>query len=136
MKTSKIFELNAPYANQFQGKSPRILFVCSVGMLRSATACALAIQRGWNARAVGSSDAALIPLSVNLIMWAEKIVFVNVENYLESKKNTFEITGYDEDIDLKKIIWNIPDNFDYMDNWLCKLINFELDKVEKSKNET
>ena len=67
-------------------------------------------------------------------MWADKIVFVNIENYLEAKK-TFEITGYDEDIDLKQIIWNIQDDYDYMDHWLCKLINRELDKIE-GKNET
>ena len=59
---------------------------------------------------------------------------MNIENYLEAKK-TFEITGYDEDIDLKKIIWNVPDDYDYMDHWLCKLMNHELDKIE-GKNET
>lgn len=129
MKSAKIFELNSPYSNRYQGKAPRVLFVCSVGMLRSATAAALAIQRGWNARAVGSSDVALIPLSVNLIKWADKIVFVNAKNYLEAKK-TFEIVGYDEDINLKKIIWDIPDNYDYMDHWLCKLIDIELEKMQ------
>ena len=67
-------------------------------------------------------------------MWADKIVFVNVENYLEAKK-TFEITGYDEDIDLKQIIWNIQDDYDYMDHWLCTRINRELDEIE-GKNET
>ena len=84
-KNDAIFKTTAPYSNHYQGSDPRWLFVCSAGLLRSPTGAALAIRKGINARSCGSEvDLALIPISANLVMWAQKIVFVNKENYQES----------------------------------------------------
>lgn len=90
MKTDQIFELTCPYSNPYQGNASRILFVCSVGMLRSPTAAAEAIKQGYNARACGScQELALIPITVNLIMWTDKIVFMNEENKFEALQTFF-----------------------------------------------
>lgn len=128
--TDKIFALTAPYDNEYQGKFPRVLFVCSAGILRSATAAAVAGARGINARAAGSAKYALIPVSVNLIEWAKKIVFVNPDNF-EQVLRTFENTGYTDDIKQKAIVWNIPDNFEYMHPTLVQEINAGLDELMK-----
>lgn len=128
--TDKIFELTAPYDNPYQGSFPRVLFVCSAGILRSATASTIAGARGINARAAGSAKYALVPVSANLIEWAKKIVFVNQDNF-EQVLRTFEGTGYEEDIKRKAVIWNIPDNFEYMHPTLVLEINAGLDELVK-----
>ena len=122
----KIFQLNAPYKNPYQGQSPRWLFVCSAGLLRSPTAAAVAIKHGINARACGSNpNYALVPLSVNLIMWAEKIFFVNEQNFDQAVQN-FRSAGYDDDIREKAVVWDIPDVYSYGDPELVELITQKL----------
>lgn len=112
-KNATIFSQNAPYDNIYQGSAQRWLFVCSAGLLRSPTGAALAIQRGINARSCGSNPRyALIDLTANLIMWANKIIFVNEENYTQALE-VFYDTGYDEDIRSKAVVLDIPDQFDY-----------------------
>ena len=67
-KTESIFKLTAPYDNEYQGDSKRIVCVCSVGILRSPTLANILIKQGYNVRACGSCiELALIPLSANLI---------------------------------------------------------------------
>lgn len=118
-KNAAIFQANAPYNNPYQGTSDRWLFVCSAGLLRSPTGAALAVKHGINARACGSNfNYALIPCSANLINWADKIIFVNPEN-LEQLEDNF--IGHDylmNQIEQKKIVLNIPDNYEYMDERL------------------
>jgi len=127
--TAKIFSDNCPYNNSYQTGAMRLLFVCSVGMLRSPTAQVVASQRGHNARAVGSDvDMALIPLSVNLINWADHIIFVNNENYVQSC-NEFDKIGYKEDIIKKATIWNLPDDYSWGDNVLWRIIEDNLLKM-------
>jgi predicted protein tyrosine phosphatase len=125
--TAKIFELSAPYDNPYQSQRKRWLFVCSAGLLRSPTGAAVATEMGVNARSCGSSSYALIPLSVNLIMWAGKIFFVNKENYMEAKIN-FEGTGYDEDIEAKAVMLDIPDIYHAYDPKLVTMFQEELKK--------
>ena len=118
-KNAAIFQANAPYNNPYQGTSDRWLFVCSAGLLRSPTGAALAVQRGINARSCGSNfNYALIPCSANLINWADKIIFVNPENLEQLEYNYI---GHDyllNQIEQKKIVLNIPDNYEYMDERL------------------
>lgn len=122
--TQKIFQQECPVHNSYQGKSKRLLFVCSVGMLRSPTAQVVATKLGYNARACGSDQTmALIPISANLIEWADHILFMAFENLCQSL-NTFEGTGYDEVIREKKILLNIDDDFEYMNPQL--IINLQL----------
>lgn len=113
-KNAAIFKTTAPYANPYQGVAPRWLFVCSAGLLRSPTGAATAIKHGINARAVGSNPRyALIPLSANLINWAQKIVFVNDENYQQALK-LFEWQGdLHYQLTTKAHVLDIPDVFEY-----------------------
>lgn len=113
--TDEIFELTAPWDNIYQGAQTRMLFVCSAGLLRSPTAAKVAAQMGYNSRSCGSHSYALIPLSVNLLTWAQKIYFLNEENYHES----LDVFKFDpESIKLlkdKSIVWDIDDQFNYDD---------------------
>jgi len=129
-KTSKIFELNAPYNNPYQSNRPKLLFVCSVGMLRSPTAAAVGVQRGYNTRAVGSDvSCALIPLSVNLIEWADHIFFMTMENW-DQAVETFEAVGYLQDLKEKSTILGINDSYDAFDPTLIRIINDWFDDWE------
>ena len=114
-RNAAIFQLSAPYANPYQGNYPRVLFVCSAGLLRSATGATVGSQLGLNTRNCGSESYALIPLSANLIAWAQKIYFVNEYN-LVSANITFE--GEEAILDMleaKSVTMNIEDSYDYMD---------------------
>jgi predicted protein tyrosine phosphatase len=114
-KNAAIFKTTAPYNNPYQGDAPRWLFVCSAGLLRSPTGAALAVKKGLNARSCGSNfNYALIPCSANLIRWANRIVFVNQENLEQLEDNFLGHDYYLSLIDSKKLVLNIPDNYEYM----------------------
>lgn len=126
-KNASIFTTNAPYSNPYQGQSPRWLFVCSAGLLRSPTGAALAIKHGINSRSCGSNfNYALVPCSANLINWANKIVFVNRENLWQLESNFLGHKDLLEQIEQKQIVLNIPDNFEYMDAELQQFFETEL----------
>jgi predicted protein tyrosine phosphatase len=113
-KNAAIFKTTAPYNNPYQGLAPRWLFVCSAGLLRSPTGAATAIKRGINARASGSNPAyALIPLSANLINWAQKIIFVNDENYQQALRLFGDHSDLHYQLTTKARVLNIPDIFEY-----------------------
>lgn len=127
-KTEQLLELSCPYANQYQGPRRRMLFVCSAGMLRSPTAAAVATSLGHNARSCGTGNYALIQLSANLIYWAERIIFVNEENYYAA----VELIQDHEDLRMemadKHEVWDIEDIFNYMDPELVKIVTDKLRK--------
>jgi predicted protein tyrosine phosphatase len=129
--TSKIFELSAPYDNPYQGTEQRLLFVCSAGLLRSATAANIYAARGFNTRAAGSSPYALVPLSRNLIAWADKIIFVNKENYEEALE-TFKDEYY-VDVLKQATVLNIPDIYPYKDYRLISELDKQLDEYLSNK---
>jgi predicted protein tyrosine phosphatase len=123
-KNAEIFNTTAPYNNHSQGSALRWLFVCSAGLLRSPTGAALAVKKGLNARSCGSAiDYALIPISANLIMWAEKIVFVNKENYDESLELFKDHQMLHSLITTRSLVLDIPDVYNYNDPEL--IIEFE-----------
>ena len=123
-KNAEIFKTTAPYSNHYQGSDPRWLFVCSAGLLRSPTGAALAIRKGINARACGSMvDLALIPISANLIMWAQKIVFVSEENYHESLELFRDHQRLHNLITMRALVLDIPDMYEYNDHEI--IIEFE-----------
>ena len=120
---AEVTELTCPYDNQYQGPRKRLLFVCSAGMLRSPTAAAVATSLGHNARSCGSAlDYALIPISVNLVYWADKIYFVKMDNYLEA----LEVFQFDKAtqhlVETKRVIWDLEDEHDYMHPDLVKIV--------------
>jgi len=123
-KNAEIFNTTAPYNNYHQGSTPRWLFVCSAGLLRSPTGAALAIRKGVNARSCGSAvDYALIPISANLIMWAHKIVFVSEENYHEALELFKDHQMLSHLIVVRSLVLDIPDVYNFNDPDL--IIEFE-----------
>lgn len=113
-KTEQIYQLSAPFSNPFQGSTPRVLFVCSAGLLRSATAATIGSKYfNLNTRNCGTSSYALVPLSINLILWAHKIFFVNEENF-EAARFDFEHHLDSGVLENKSVVWDIVDDYDYM----------------------
>lgn len=102
---------NQPHLGQLnlgaQGNYKRVLFVCSGGMLRSATAAQWASHaKGWNTRNCGTMDAALPPMHRNLAQWAEKIYCME-NHHAEDFKYEFPWAAD------KVEVLNIPDKFHY-----------------------
>jgi predicted protein tyrosine phosphatase len=98
-----------------QTDQPRLVFVCSAGMLRSATGAKAFAARGCNTRACGTDTSALIPLSANLIAWADRLYFAHSENWRTALR-TFaghgNLLGMLQD---KSQVCSIQDIYDYDD---------------------
>jgi predicted protein tyrosine phosphatase len=136
-KNAEIFKTTAPYNNHYQGSAPRWLFVCSAGLLRSPTGAALAIKKGLNARSCGSAvDYALIPISANLIMWAEKIIFVNEENYHESLELFKDYQMLHNLLTVRSLVLDIPDIYNYNDTELVLEFEKQIDWVREFAGKT
>lgn len=106
-----------PFKNEYQGLTPRVLFVCSAGLLRSATCATLGSQEGWNTRTAGTDfDHALVYANQNLYDWADIVVFVNRENYDEALADNKIINPE------RVVIASIPDCYNYMEDGLQNLI--------------
>lgn len=125
--TDTIFDLTAPYDNPFQGKDEKLLFVCSAGILRSATAANLFAKRGYNTRSCGTHDYALIPLSVNLIYWADKIFFMTGENHTAAEYLFYIYPEVKALLQKKSEVLNIPDIYEYNHPDLIALLEKQID---------
>lgn len=97
-------------ANPFQGADKKVLFVCSMGVLRSATGARLYAGR-YNTRAAGTHSEALIQVTPLLLSWADEVVFVNPENYKRVHQNP-TLSIYLEDVCVK--VLDIPDKYEHM----------------------
>ena len=95
--------------NPYQGGDKRVVFVCSMGILRSATAARLYAHK-HNTRAAGTDNDALVQLSPTLIAWADEIVFVNDRNFQMFKNSVDEnlLAG----LNIK--VLDIPDVYEHM----------------------
>jgi predicted protein tyrosine phosphatase len=98
-----------------EGTAERWLFVDNEGVIRSATAQVLASKAEINARAVGADYIqALVPISLQLANWAQKIIFLDQASY----DKTAEIfQGYEYDwlsVTGKNVILDITDTYFYM----------------------
>lgn len=96
--------------NPYQGFDKKVLFVCSAGILRSATAARI-YGRKYNTRCAGTGlQYALIPLNEILMDWADEVVFVNTYNY-DQAGFYFDLVPY---MDKIKVL-DIPDEYEHMD---------------------
>jgi len=120
--TSLIYECSCPWDNPYQGKDKKVLFVCSAGILRSATAARIYAKK-WNTRACGSHPFALIPLSTNLFVWADMVVFVNKENF----KAVEDLFPWDEK---EHVVLDIPDMYEHMHPKLIECFKEQFSDVE------
>lgn len=104
--------------NPYQGSDKKVLFVCSMGILRSATAARIYAHK-YNTRSAGSWNDALIPLTEQLIAWCDELVFVNKHNYQQIKQ-WFKEQGQDlHDLANVKVL-DIPDSYPHMHPELIK----------------
>ena len=133
--TDKIFKLEFPYSNPYQGMQRKLLFCCSVGLLRSPTAAVIATEYGYNTRSCGSDSKALIPLSANLIIWSDNIVFINKQNY-DKAIQTFDLedhyVNFKYEIEHRAIVWNIEDEYEYMNPELVLKVRKLLNKLPEN----
>jgi len=110
--------------NPYQGNDKKVLFVCSMGILRSATGARLYADK-YNTRTAGSWGDALVPLTPLLIAWAEEIVFVNKENY-ENAVNEFGEQVFNE---VATKVLDIPDQYPHMHPKLIEAFNDQYEPV-------
>ncbi|WP_334189082.1 low molecular weight protein tyrosine phosphatase family protein [Noviherbaspirillum sp.] len=96
----------------------RVLFVCSQNKLRSPTAEQVFSQQpGIDALSAGTNHDAEIPVTAELIDWADKI-FVMENLHREKLQKRFK-----KSINGKKIVClGIPDNYGYMDEELVSIL--------------
>jgi predicted protein tyrosine phosphatase len=114
--------------NSAQGKTKKVLCVCSAGLLRSPTLSNLVHQKyGYNTRACGTSkEYALIPITEALITWADTILFVNKENYLQLDSEELDLIS-ERGTTVKWL--NVEDDYEWNSPELVSCIEFELNKL-------
>ena len=118
--TELIMETTAPYNNPYQGTDKKVLFVCSAGLLRSATAARIFADK-YNTRAAGSASYALIPISPNLIAWADEIVFMKWTNRVEALEKFPALK------EKKLVELDVPDEYEHMDPELIRILKEQYD---------
>lgn len=111
--------------NKYQGTDTRVLCVCSIGMLRSATmAKVLSEEYGHNTRSCGIHPNALIEFSEKLAYWADEIYCVESYIYhdIEDKLKSY---GFNRDL----FCFNIQDDYEYMQDKLVTLIKEKYEEI-------
>ena len=99
-----------------------ILFVCSQNKLRSPTAEAIfSDKEGFKVQSAGLNNDAEIPLTPELVEWADTIfVMENAQRNKLRKK-------YRKSLNKQKVIClEIPDEYEYMDTELISILKHKL----------
>lgn len=101
---------------------PRVLFVCTQNRLRSPTAEHVFGDRpGFEVASAGIAPSAEVPVSLELIEWAD-VIFV-----MESAHRNKLSKQFRPHLKGKRIIClNIPDQFEYMDPALIRLLEVKV----------
>jgi predicted protein tyrosine phosphatase len=108
--------------NPYQGSDKRVVFVCSMGLLRSPTAARMYANK-YNTRCAGVWDDALIPLNTNLMFWGEELVFMHPKVYDDFVKKHGEDMVYQIERSGTKIkILDVSDIHEHMTSELQKII--------------
>jgi len=106
--------------NPNQGDFKRVLCVCSAGLLRSPTIAYVLSNNGYNTRAAGVHDYALVEVDEVLIQWADIIVFAAAEHHKVLK----------DSLEGKEVyVLNIPDMYPFRDPKLVEIINEKLRNI-------
>jgi len=118
------------FANPYQGTDKKVVFVCSMGILRSATAARIYAHK-YNTRSAGTWNDALVQLSDNLMIWADELVFVNRHNYEQVVRH---LEDDDEPlldvVKRKSKVLDIPDNYEHMHPELVKAFEEQYERIE------
>lgn len=114
--------------NPYQGNYPKVLCVCSAGLLRSPTTAVVLSQEpyNFNTRAAGlTPEFALIPVDEVLLHWADQIICMTTDQKV--KLNNL----VQKNVKGKKlptiICLDIEDNFEYRDPVLMETIRKNYD---------
>lgn len=87
-----ISKLRDPHLGQLNLQAerdfPRALFVCSGGMLRSATCAQVMAHYGWNTRAAGTYDSAIQKITPTTMKWAD-LIFCMEQTHVRQIKMEF-----------------------------------------------
>ena len=107
------------YSNSYQGDYKRVLTVCSANMLRSPTIAHVlsAEPYNFNTRSAGTESYALIPVTEDLLMWADEVVCADTEHVISIRN---KLMSYDLDKPIVNL--NIPDIYEYRNPELIELI--------------
>lgn len=99
-----------------------VLFLCSQNRLRSPTAESIfADSDGFEVRSAGLNNDAAVPITPELIEWADYIFVMEKEHRNKLQKK------YKKQLNEQKIIClNIPDEYEYMDDGLIRLLRHRL----------
>lgn len=121
------------HSNSYQGHYDKVLCVCSAGILRSATAAHVLAGEPYNCntRNVGTAGYALIPVTEDLIQWADYIVCMEPEHEIYVRNKMIE-WHYKKPI----ITLHIEDIYEYRNPELIELIKEKYsEKIKEIKNE-
>lgn len=107
------------HSNSFQGDYKRVLTVCSANMLRSPTMAHVlsADPYNFNTRSAGTEPYALIPVTEDLLMWADEVVCADTEHAIKVRNKMMDL-----DIDIPIINLEIEDIYEYRNVELIRLI--------------
>ena len=95
-----------------------LLFVCSQNKRRSLTAEEMFDgYNGHQARSVGTENNARVKVTPGLLGWAD-IIFCMEKKHLRRIREKYTDIAADK----KVICLNIPDEYSYMDDELCELL--------------
>ena len=114
------------HSNSFQGDYKRVLTVCSANMLRSPTmAVVLSMPPyDYNTRSAGTHSFALIPVTEDLLMWADEIVCADTEHALIIRDKLMEYQ-----LDKPIVNLRIPDIYEYRNPELIMMIRRRYDEI-------
>ena len=107
------------HSNRFQGDYKRVLTVCSANMLRSPTIAHIlsAEPYNFNTRSAGTESYALIPVTEDLLLWADEIVCADTEHAMWVRNKMMEWM-----IDKPIVNLQIPDHYEYRNPELIEMI--------------
>lgn len=128
MKDARLELVN--HDRQWVEKHRRVLCVCSAGMLRSATMAWVLSNSpyNFNTRACGVEEFALVRLDEVLYKWADTVVFAQHEH----ADRAFRLYGKHKDY----YVVGVPDNYNYRDPELVKLLEMKFENLELDKTYT
>lgn len=120
----------AVIGNIYQGKTRRVLCVCSGGVLRSPTAAWLLSKQpfSFNTRSCGDQEYALIPLTEELVVWADEIVVMDEYHQQSVMKILTKNVGEDQAWPLIHVL-GIPDNYEFKDPELIEIMKSRFTEI-------
>ena len=106
----------------------RILFVCTINLMRSATAHQIyANDLRFQVRSAGTHRSAETVLSRELLYWAELVVVME-ERHLNFIRKTYPAIFKGKNI----VCLDVPDNYDYMQAELIVLLRDRFEELVRS----